>query len=164
MFSLSFAPVKSYLKKLSRMILSSRILLQLTLVKLNVYKLNFCDVCVAPVAQSVSAPYLYDSIGEMRRLWVRASPGAPFFIFKKTCFAIVVKTIIYPLNKYPLIFCVLNKNKVLFFLNHHFCYFAFVIYLWALYTVYNSSLIKLPLFQYLFSHLPKRTQAKVNLN
>lgn len=36
----------------------------------------------APVAQSVSARYLYGSIcWAMPRLWVRASPGACFFLF-----------------------------------------------------------------------------------
>ena len=37
-------------------------------------------ICLAPVAQSVSASYLYVSIDkEMRRSGVRASPGARFF-------------------------------------------------------------------------------------
>ena len=59
--------------------------LKILLVKYDDNKEKSFLICLAPVAQSVSASYLYVSIDkEMRRSGVRASPGASSFLTSKS--------------------------------------------------------------------------------
>ena len=62
--------------------------LNILVVKYDDNKEKSVLICLAPVAQSVSASYLYVSIDkEMRRSGVRASPGASCFLSSKNTYS-----------------------------------------------------------------------------